>query len=45
MIAYNPKFKPFAEEELIERIQKSEEDYRNGRFMTQSELEEVSSKW
>lgn len=39
------EFKPFTEEDLIERIQKSEEDYRNGRFMTQSELEEVSSKW
>ncbi|MEC5158082.1 hypothetical protein [Chryseobacterium sp. MP_3.2] len=38
-------FKPFTEEELIVRIQKSEEDFKIGKYITQNELEEISSKW
>lgn len=37
--------KPFTVEQLHERIAKSEEDFKNGRFKTQEELEELSSKW
>jgi hypothetical protein len=29
---------PFSKEELIERIQKAEEDFENGRFVTSDEL-------
>lgn len=43
----NPEeeFKPFAIEELNERISKSEDDFENGRFKTQEELEKISSNW
>lgn len=37
--------KPFTIEELQERIAKSEEDFENGRFKTQEELEKISSNW
>lgn len=37
--------KSLTEEELIERIQKSEEDYKNGKFKTQNDLEVISSNW
>lgn len=36
---------PFTIEELHERIAKSEEDFENGRFKTQEELEKTSSNW
>ena len=36
---------PFTIEELHERIAKSEEDFGNGRFKTQEELEKISSNW
>ena len=39
------ELKPFTQEELINRIQKSEEDFKNGNFKTQNELEEISAKW
>ena len=38
-------FMKLTEEELINRIQKSEEDFKNGNFKTQNELEEISAKW
>lgn len=37
--------KPFTAEELIIRIQKSEEDFKNGRYKTQEELERISENW
>ena len=37
--------KPFTEEELIARIKKSEEDFKNGKFKTQHNLEEISANW
>lgn len=37
--------KPFTEEELIARIKKSEEDFKNGKYKTQSELEDISLNW
>ena len=39
------ELKPFTIEELHERIAKSEEDFENGRFKTQEELERISSNW
>ncbi len=39
------ELEPFTIEELHKRIAKSEEDFKNGRFKTQEELEELSSKW
>ncbi len=39
------ELKPFTMEELHERIAKSEEDFENGRFKTQEELEKISSNW
>lgn len=39
------ELKPFTIEELHERITKSEEDFENGRFKTQEELEKISSNW
>lgn len=39
------ELKPFTIEELKERIAKSEEDFENGRFKTQEELEKISSNW
>ncbi|MCO5230613.1 MAG: hypothetical protein M9958_05615 [Chitinophagales bacterium] len=38
-------FPPFTVEELIERIKTSEEDYKNGHFKSQEELEEESANW
>ena len=37
--------KPLTEEELILRIQKSEEDFKNGKFKTQDDLEKISANW
>ena len=39
------ELKPFTIEELQERIAKSEDDFENGRFKTQEELEKISSNW
>lgn len=39
------ELKPFTIEELHERIAKSEDDFENGRFKTQEELEKISSNW
>ncbi len=38
-------FKPFTVDELINRIEKSEEDFKNGNFKTQDELEQLSANW
>lgn len=38
-------FKSLTEDELIVRIQKSEEDFKNGKFKTQDNLEETSADW
>ncbi len=38
-------FKPFTQEELRERIKKSERDFSEGRFKTQEELENISVNW
>lgn len=38
-------FKPFTVDELIRRIEQSENDFKNGKFKTQDELERLSAKW
>jgi 1,4-dihydroxy-2-naphthoyl-CoA synthase len=38
-------FKPFTVDELINRIEKSERDFKNGNFKTQDELEQLSANW
>jgi len=35
----------FSIETLINRIEKSEEDFKNGRFRTQEDLENQSANW
>ena len=39
------KFKPFTVEELISRIEKSEEDFNNGNYKLQDDLEITSENW
>lgn len=39
------ELKPFTIEVLRERIAKSEDDFENGRFKTQEEVEKISSNW
>ena len=36
---------PFTAEELLNRIQKSEDDLKNGKFKSQDELEKISKNW
>ncbi len=36
---------PFTVDEFISRIQKSEDDFKNGRYKTQEELEKLSENW
>ncbi|MFK7747971.1 MAG: hypothetical protein AB8B65_06260 [Kordia sp.] len=36
---------PFTVDELIHRIQKSENDIKNGNFKTQDDLEKLSGNW
>lgn len=44
-IENNPDLKPFTIEELIGRIEKSELDFKNGRFKSQEDLEKSSANW
>lgn len=41
----NINFKPLTVDELIDRIQKSESDLKNGNYKTQDELEKLSANW
>lgn len=38
-------FKPFTLEEFIDRIEKSEQDFKEGKYKSQDELEKISEKW
>jgi hypothetical protein len=40
-----PELKPFSVEELIQRIEKSENDFKRGNFKTQEELEKSFKDW
>ncbi|MEM6719623.1 MAG: hypothetical protein AAF611_09925 [Bacteroidota bacterium] len=39
------EFTPFTVAELIDRIKKSESDFKNGKFKTQDELEQLAKDW
>lgn len=39
------ELKPFTVDELLARIEKSEDDFKNGRFKTQEEIEKISANW
>ena len=36
---------PFTVEELIQRIEKSENNFKKGKYKTQEEIEKLSAKW
>ena len=38
-------FKSFTLEEFIDRIEKSEQDFKEGKFKSQDDLEKISEKW
>lgn len=44
-VEHNPEIKPFTVEELINRIELSELDFKNGKFKTQEDLEKISENW
>ncbi|WP_297984500.1 hypothetical protein [uncultured Chryseobacterium sp.] len=39
------ELRQFSVEELISRIEISEQDYKNGNFKTQEDLENISANW
>ncbi len=39
------EFKPFTVDELIHRMEKSELDFKNGKFKSLEDLEKLSSNW
>ena len=39
------ELKPFTEQELVARAKKANNDFDNGRIVSQEKLEEISSKW
>ncbi len=41
----NPVEEIFTQEELVERIKRSERDFAEGKFKTQEELEMISLNW
>lgn len=44
-VEHNPDLKPFTIKELINRIELSELDFKNGKVKSQEELEEISANW
>lgn len=42
---HDPDLKPLTVEELINRIEKSELDFKNGNFKSQEDLEQLSANW
>lgn len=45
IITKDKELKPFTEEELVQRAQKSNQDYLDGKFISQEELETQSENW
>jgi hypothetical protein len=41
----SPDLKPFTVDELINRIEKSELDFKNGNVKSQEDLENLSANW
>jgi hypothetical protein len=44
-VEHNPELKPFTVEELINRIEISELDFKNRKVKSQEELEKISANW
>jgi len=44
-VKHNPELIPFTVEELINRIEKSELDFKNGKVKSQEDLEKISVNW
>lgn len=44
-VNYKTDIKPFSLDELISRIEKSEMDFKNGKFKSQEDLEKLSANW
>ncbi len=42
---YNSEFKPFTIEELVNRIENSELDFKSGQVKSQEDLEKTSANW
>ena len=42
---FHSELKPFTIEELVNRIKKSELDYKEGKFKSQEDLEKTSTNW
>ena len=42
---HNLELKPFTIDELINRVEKSELDFKNGRYKSQDDLEIISESW
>ncbi|MBE0424112.1 MAG: hypothetical protein IBX66_09265 [Lutibacter sp.] len=42
---YHSEFKSFTVEELINRIEKSELDFKKGKFKSQEDLENIAENW
>jgi len=40
-----PSFKKFTPKQLVERAKRANEDYKNGRFLSQVKLVEESENW
>ncbi|WP_225035652.1 hypothetical protein [Winogradskyella sp. SM1960] len=45
VIEHNPDLKPFTVEELVNRIEKSELDFKNRNVKNQEDLERISANW
>ena len=45
IITKDKELKPFTEEELVQRSEKSNQDYLEGKFISQKELETQSENW
>jgi len=44
-VKHNPELKSFTIEELINRIEKSELDFKSGNIKSQEDLEKISANW
>ncbi|MBS1573284.1 MAG: hypothetical protein JST62_12885 [Bacteroidetes bacterium] len=41
----NLELRPFTVEELVTRIEKSEQDLKNGKYKSQDDLEKIATNW
>ena len=45
VVEQKKEFRPFTQKELIDRSNRSNQDYLNGNFKTQEQLEKESENW